>query len=337
VARNVKAGFDLRSQGLQACTQPLVIYSSTETHSCNQKNVELLGLGSQYYHQVAVDKEYKIDIQALRNMVIADRDAGLLPICVIGNAGTINTGAVDDLNALADLCAEQGLWFHVDGAIGAVVALAPQHKQLVRGIQRADSVALDLHKWMHVPFEAGVVLVRSEHDHRYTFSLTPEYLSHAQRGLAAGYWFSDYGLQLSRGFKALKVWMSIKEHGITKFGQLMDQNIQQAHYLAGLVRGEQKLELMAPVEINIVCFRYNPGGMDEAALNELNKELVIHLHEGGLVAPSYTTLGGKYCLRAAIANHRTHRSDLDLLVQEVVRVGEALQASEVYETKNTGG
>jgi glutamate/tyrosine decarboxylase-like PLP-dependent enzyme len=232
---------------------------------------------------------------------------------------------VDDLNALADLCASQSLWFHVDGAIGALVALAPQHKGLVAGLQRADSVALDLHKWLHIPFEAGVALVRNEHDHRWTFSLTPEYLAHTERGLAAGSrWFSEYGIQLSRGFRALKVWMAIKEHGIDKFGLLIDQNIAQAHYLVGLIKSQKKLELMAPVELNIVCFRYNPGGLEEMSLNALNQELLIRLHESGIAAPSYTTLDGKYCLRAAIANHRTQWKDLDLLVDEVLKLGDEL-------------
>ena len=326
VARNVKAGFDVRSQGLQGAAKTMVVYSSVEAHSCLQKSVELLGLGSQNFRHLPVNASYKVDVQQLAEAIAADREAGLQPICVIGNAGTVNTGAVDDLNALADLCANQGLWFHVDGAIGALVTLAPEHRQLVAGIERADSIAMDLHKWLHIPFEAGVALVRREPDHRWTFSLTPEYLAHTERGLAAGaLWFSDYGLQLSRGFRALKVWMSIKENGIARYGQLIDQNIAQAHYLAGLLRAQAKLELMAPVELNIVCFRYNPGGMDEAALNALNQELLIRLHESGIAAPTYTTLDGCYCLRAAIANHRSRQEDFDILVQAVLEIGKKLE------------
>ena len=325
VARNTKAGFDVRREGLQSTSQKMVVYGSTETHSCIQKSIELLGLGNQYYHQVPVNDQYKVDVAELRDMIQADRSAGLHPICIVGNAGTVNTGAVDDLIALADLCASEDLWFHVDGAIGALVTLAPEHKHLVAGIERADSVAMDLHKWLHIPFEAGVAMVRSEHDHRWTFSLTPEYLAHAERGLASGKnWFSEYGLQLSRGFRALKVWMSIKEHGITRFGQLIDQNIAQAFYLAGLVESQGYLELMAPVELDIVCFRYNPGGLEDTSLNSINQELLIRIHESGIAVPSYTTLDGKYCLRAAIANHRTIREDLDLLVQTVLTFGKEL-------------
>jgi glutamate/tyrosine decarboxylase-like PLP-dependent enzyme len=213
----------------------------------------------------------------------------------------------------------------VDGAIGAVAVLAENVKPKLQGIERADSIALDLHKWMHIPFEAGCVIVRNEDAHRRTFSLTPEYLVHETRGLAAGHlWFTDYGLQLSRQFRALKVWMSIKEHGLDRFGRMIARNVEQAHYFGGLVANEPTMELLAPIGLDIVCFRFNPGGMDEDALNALNKEILMQLHEQGIAAPTYTTLQGQYCLRIAIANHRSTNDDFDLLAKEVVRIGKGI-------------
>ena len=327
VARNALPGLNVRAAGVASVAQPLITYASVEVHSCVQKAIEALGLGAQSLRKVPVDEAYAIDTAALERMIEADRAAGARPFCVIGNAATINTGAVDDLDALASICARQGLWFHVDGAIGALLALAPAHRHLVRGMERADSVTLDLHKWLHVPFEAACAIVRDRKAHREAFALTPEYLEHTERGIASGsLWFSEYGLQLSRGFKALKVWLSIKEHGLDKFGRLIEQNIAQAQELAGLLRAEPHFELMAPVPTNIVCFRVNPGGMTEQALNALNEELLVRLHESGIAAPSYTTLQGRYCLRAAIVNHRTVSEDLHVLVRELARLARVLLA-----------
>lgn len=327
VARNTKAGFNVRELGLHAAAQPLTVYASTEIHSCNQKAVELLGLGSSSLRKVPVKDDFTIDLDALKAALSADRAAGCRPICIIGSAGTVNTGAVDDLNALADLCRREALWFHVDGAIGAVAVLAENVRPKLIGIDRADSIALDLHKWMHIPFETGCVLVRHAEAHRRTFSLTPEYLEHESRGLAAGHlWFSDLGLQLSRQFRALKVWMSIKEHGLERFGRMMARNVAQAQYVGQLIENEPDMELLAPISLDIVCFRFNPGGTDDKTLNALNKEILMQLQERGIAAPSYTTLHGQYCLRIAIANHRSKKDDFETLAREVVRLGRELTA-----------
>ncbi len=326
VARNAMADVDVRAEGVRALTAEPVFYASTEVHSCIQKAIELLGLGHRALRKVPVDGAYRIDLAALQAAIAADRAAGRAPCCVIGTAATINTGSVDDLQALADLCRRERLWFHVDGAIGAVLALSERHRGLVAGIERADSVALDLHKWLQMPFEAGCALVRDRRLHRGTFALTPEYLEHTERGLASGpLWFSEYGLQLSRGFRALKAWMSFKEQGRSGFARLIERNVGQAKSLAAMVERAPDLELMAPVVVNIVCFRYNPGGLEVERLNALNEELLIRLHESGIAAPSYTTLGGRYCLRAAIANHRTRDEDLPMVLEAVRRIGSELR------------
>ncbi len=229
------------------------------------------------------------------------------------------------MNTLADICQREKVWFHVDGAFGALAALSPALRPLLAGIERADSLAFDLHKWMYMPYEVGCILVRRDEDHRRAFSLTPAYLSHAERGLAAGsVWFSEYGVQLSRGFRALKVWMSMKEHGVEKYGRLIQQNVDQARYLASVVEAAPDLQLLAPVPLNIVCFRFVADGWDTAALNDLNRELLIRVHESGIAVPSYTTIDGKYALRVAVTNHRSRREDFDVFVSEVRRLGKDL-------------
>ena len=327
VARNTAGGFDVRREGVLRAPGPLTVYASTEIHSCNHKAVETLGLGTDGLRKVAVNPDYTMDIDALARQVAEDRTAGMIPFCVIATAGTINTGAVDDMVAIADFCLRENLWFHVDGAIGSVAVLADNVRDRLEGMERADSIALDLHKWMHIPFEAGCVVVRDDKAHRDAFMLVPEYLERGENagGMASGSaWFSDYGLQLTRQFRALKVWMSIKEHGLDRFGRMMARNVEQARYLADLVNAADNMELMAEPGLDIVCFRYRREGLDTEALNRLNRQILARLQEGGVAAPSYTTLNGQYCLRAAISNHRTRFEDFDLMLEEVLRLGDTL-------------
>ncbi|WP_417211712.1 pyridoxal phosphate-dependent decarboxylase family protein [Antarctobacter sp.] len=320
-ARNVKAGIDLRAEGVAAIPRPLRFYGSDQIHSCHQKAVELLGLGNKALRRVPTGPDYRMDVEALRAMIAEDRKAGCCPAAVIATAGTVNTGAIDDLAAIGALCRDEDLWFHVDGCIGALIAIAPENGHLVAGLERADSVALDPHKWLHVPFEAGCALVRDGGLHRDTFAVHPEYLEEKPRGIAANEYLHDYNLQTSRAFRALKVWMTLKEHGVDKFGRLIDQNIAQAAYLEGLIAEVPELEMMAPREINIVCFRYRPSGVPEGELRALNTEIMLRMQEAGIAALSDTTVDGRHCLRVAICNHRTRRADLDLLVREILRIG----------------
>ena len=324
-ARNAMAGVDLNQTGVASMPQALRFYASDQVHSCHFKAMNVLGLGRSSLRRVASDDAFRLDIDQLSAMIQADRAAGHRPACVIATAGTTNTGSIDPLTALADLCHKEGLWLHVDGCIGALVALAPENHQLVAGIERADSLALDLHKGLHAQFDVGCALVRDRKQHRLTFAESAEYLQKMSRGIAAAEFLHDYNLETSRGFRALKVWMMLKEYGVAKFGRLIDQGIAQAQYLTGVITAAPKLEVMAPTVLDIVCFRFNPGGLDEAGLHDLNTEIMLRLQENGIAALSDTTIHGRHCLRAAICNHRTKRRDLDLLVSEMVRIGAEVQ------------
>lgn len=325
VARNAKAGVDVNSSGLYSTFKPPTLYCSAQTHNSVHKAVALLGLGRQFLRHIPVNRNFEINIGALEQAVTRDKAEGYHPICVIGNAGTVNTGAFDDLNAIADLCLREGMWFHVDGAFGALAALSPKLRPLLSGMERSDSIAFDFHKWMYMQYDAGCALVRSDKAHHESFLAPSSYLSHHPRGVASGEtWFSEYGVELSRGFRALRVWMSIKEHGLDKYRRMIEQNVAQAQHLVYLVNAAPELELMAPAPLNIVCFRYNPGGMDEATLDEHNREILYRLQEQGIAAPSSTILDGKFAIRVAITNHRSRLEDFDLLAKEMVRLGDGL-------------
>lgn len=322
VARNAKAEFDIRKEGLQAVPRKMVMYSSRETHSSNIKAAEMLGLGNDALRKIPVNEIFEIDLAALEQLIAQDKAAGLYPFCIIGNAGTVNTGAIDDLNALADICEREGMWFHVDGAFGALAILSDTLHDALKGIERADSIAFDLHKWMYIPIECGAVLVKHPEKHRNTFALSPAYLVKTMRGTSATQtWLSDYGIQLSRGFRALKVWMSLKTHGLDAYKQAIQQNIEQSRYLGDLVDAEDELERLAPVPMNIVCFRYIKAGMSDEDLNTLNQEILWDLQESGIAVPTSTLLNGKFCIRVANTNHRSRREDFDLLVQKVLELG----------------
>ncbi|MCP4155161.1 MAG: aminotransferase class V-fold PLP-dependent enzyme, partial [bacterium] len=281
--------------------------------------------GSESIRYIPVDKDYRINPEVLKETIAADRAAGYFPFCIVGNAGTVNTGAIDPLEELSQICKAEGLWFHIDGAFGLLASMLPEMNDQFKGMEIADSVAFDLHKWMYMPYEVGCFLVRDPKKLQDAFVLDAGYLMKHERGIAAGpVDFKDRGPELSRGFRGLKVWMSIKEHGVDKYRRLIQQNIDQAYYLGTLVSQSTKLELTTPVSLNIVCFRYVKPKADREFNNRLNKEILMRLQESGIAMPSYAMLEGTYVIRAAITNHRSKRDDFQALVDAVIQIGNQL-------------
>ncbi len=320
-ARNVMAEVDLHHQNVADIGAPLRFYASDQVHSCHMKAMNLLGVGGTALTRIATDDAFRMDLDALRAAIRTDRSQGVRPACVIATAGTTNTGSIDPLPEIADLCRDQGIWLHVDGCIGAMFSIAPSNRHLVAGIERADSLALDLHKGLHAPFYVGCALLRDQKVHRATFAENAEYLQVATRGLAAAEFLHDYGLETTRGFRALKVWMMLRHHGVETFGRILDRNIAQALHLTALIDAAPELELMALTATSVVCFRHAPGVMGEADLRAHNTEIMLRIQESGIAVITDTTIRGRHCLRVAICNHRTKDEDIDLLVQEVLRIG----------------
>jgi glutamate/tyrosine decarboxylase-like PLP-dependent enzyme len=322
-ARSAHADGDVQREGLHAAARRLVLYASVETHASVRKAVALLGLGTDALRPVPVTAAFEIDLAALSDAIARDRAVGHQPFCVVANAGTVNTGAIDPLAALADLCAQEDLWLHVDGAIGAPAALSPALAPQLRGMERADSVTFDFHKWLAVPYDASCVLVRDAQAHRRAFHEPASYLAASPRGvLAPEITSADYGPELSRPFRALKVWMALHALGTRRHAAAIERNVAQGRYLARLIATTpDELELLAPVSLNIVCFRYRAQGLDDAALDALNREIVGDLQETGVAVPSQTRIGGRFAIRVAIVNHRSRRADFDRLIAEVLALG----------------
>ena len=314
-----------KNEGLYAAQGKLTAYCSAETHNCVGKAAEVIGIGNQQLRKIPVNGNYEIDVDALKKKIAEDKANGFIPFCIIGNAGTVNTGAIDPLDNLLQIAREEKIWFHIDGAFGALAKLVPAYQQRLKAIEQADSVAFDLHKWMYMQYEVGCVLFKDAAAHRAAFATAVSYLVAHERGLAAGpETLSNYSMELSRGFKALKVWMSLKEHGVDKYAAMISQNIDQCFYLGGQITAHSSLELLAAVNMNIVCYRYNPGNLAEEQLNILNKELLMRMQEQGIAAPSSTILNGKYAIRVANTNHRTRLHHLDEMIAGTVKIGDIL-------------
>ena len=324
-ARDSALGPTARAAGLAGAS--LTAYAGAGVHDSVAKALRTAGLGEDALRLAPLDDRFAVDVGALRERIAADRAAGMRPFLVVATAGSVDTGAFDPLVALADLCAAERLWLHVDGAFGALAVASPAHAHLTAGIERADSLAFDAHKWLNAPYAVGCVLFRDEASHRAAFASDPAYLARAGRGAAAGApWFTDYGIELSREFRALKVWFTLRHFGIDRLGASIARTCALATTLGEHVERAADLELLAPVTLNVVCFRYLRPGLDEAGLDKLNEAIAITVQESGIAVTSTTRIGGRLALRACIVNHRTDELDLDMLLMAVRTAGRTLTA-----------
>lgn len=317
-ARTALAGRGVRQEGNGRLASPVAIYASSEVHGSLFKAAELLGLGSNVVRQIPVDQDFRISVADLVDRIAWDVAVGVRPMAIVGSAGTVNTGAIDDLAVLAAIARDRGCWFHVDGAIGAVGMMDPTFRSRLAGLEHADSIAFDTHKWLQVQYDCGCALVRDRRLLTDTFGERQAYLAGAVGGMAAGDpWFCEMGPELSRGFRALRLWFALREHGTEAFGQMMARTRALATDLASMVGAHDDLTLLAPVSLNIVCLRWTHPDLDDTALDEVNAAIVEDLHERGIAAPSTTRLRGRLAIRVSISNHRTQRRDIEVLVESL--------------------
>jgi aromatic-L-amino-acid/L-tryptophan decarboxylase len=307
VARYSICGFDVRKYGVYGGARRLTVYGSSETRTWAERGLVLLGLGTESWRSVGT-RDFRIDVAALRRQIAEDRRGGFQPLCVVGTAGAIATGASDDLNELAQVCSEEGVWFHVDGGFGALAQWSERLRGRVVGIERADSVAFDLHRWAYKPFAIACLLVRNGEMHRKAFASSAS--------------FADLGIELTHEFRALKLWTSLKAQGASLLTSVMEQNVDRATELARFVGAHPELELLVPARLNVVCFRYAPPDCaDPSALNAVNEALLAELQEQGTGVSSGIVLDGRFGLRCAFVDYRTRSEDVAQLVSEVIRLG----------------
>jgi len=336
-ARDAMAGWDSREQGV-AAGPPLAIYASDEAHVVNERAADMMGLGKRAVRKVPVDAEFRMRIDLLRKAIEEDRAAGTRPIIVVATAGTVATGAIDPLEEIADVCEEQGLWLHVDAAYGGIAALVPALRPAFRGIERADSIAFDPHKWLYIPPAAGAVVVRDTARLSQAFEVHPSYVHEDKELTGRGTDLLEYGPQFSRGFSALKVWVSLQAHGWSAYCRRIEHDVELARYLHRRVIERTEFEPMAPEPpLSIACFRYVPehlrgdrtpaGTSDrDAYLDRLNERLMSEIQMDGRVFPSNAVLGGRFVLRACIVNFRTEAAEVERLLDVAAELGARLDA-----------
>jgi glutamate/tyrosine decarboxylase-like PLP-dependent enzyme len=331
VARRQQAPFDAAAHGMRG-GPPVTVYVSQEGHASLDKSMVLLGMGRHQLRKIAVLANFTIDIEALEKQVTADRNSGFHPICVVGNAGTTNTGAVDPLDALAEFCRKQDLWFHVDAAYGGPAARTSIAGEFFPGVESADSLVVNPHKWLYVPAEAACVLVRQPHALRDTFQILADYLREERDVAGDGFIdFKDYSPQLHRNFRALKIWMTFKAYGARKLRAAIESNIQIMRHLALLIDESPDFVLLAPVPLSVVCFQYRTLDTsvhgDQQYLDELNHRLTDALEKDGRMFLSVTKIHGKTALRACSINHRLRQEHVVFLLDVIREVGVTLQTS----------
>ena len=320
VARTAELGAEVRHDGIAASGKRLSAYASMGAHGCIAQALDLSGFGLDTLRLIPMNDHYQMDVAALARAIAADRSAGYTPFFIAGTAGSVDVGAIDDLAALADIAQKEKIWFHVDGAYGALAMLAPEIAPRLQGMERADSIAFDFHKWAQVPYDAGFILVRDGELHHSTFASPATYMKRETRGLAAGSpWPCDFGPDLSRGFRALKTWFTIKVYGAGKLGAVIAHTCSLAQYMQQRIAEIPELELLAPVSLNIVCFRYRCEDADR-----VNADIVVALQESGIAVPSSTTINGWFAIRAAIVNHRTSSNDIDALLKATIAFGKKI-------------
>jgi glutamate/tyrosine decarboxylase-like PLP-dependent enzyme len=296
--------------------QPGIVYASTEVHMAVPKALAMLGIGRNNLRSIPVDKDFRMHLDALRQAIAEDRNTGKRAIAVVASAGTVNTGSIDDLAAIAQIAHEHGLWFHIDGAYGALAALAVPEK--FRGIEQADSIAVDPHKWLYQPLDCGMLLFRDSAVARQTFSYSGDYTKVLNADPVEGFAFFEESMELSRRFRALKLWLSIRYHGLSAFRAAIQNDLDHAQLLADLIRTEPRLEQLGPVTLSAVCWKWRSGD------NDFNARLLKRVIQRGRVYFSNATIHGQFALRACFVNHRTTNEDVKLIVDEVIAAANEL-------------
>jgi len=333
-ARDHRLGLDVRRDGV-AAHAPVGVYASSEVHVTTDRALDMLGLGTRVLRKVAVDDEWRMRVDALRDAIRRDRDQGVEPAIVVATAGTVGTGAIDPLADIAEICEREGLWMHVDGAYGGPAVLADDLRPLFTGIERADSIAFDPHKWMYTPHSGGCVLVRNEARLEESFTAHASYVHEDTARLDHEVDLGQLSPQFSRGFQALKIWVSLLAHGRRAYGERISHDAALARYLAARVEAHPSFELAAPVTLSICCFRYVPqdlvaSGGDVTAreryLSTLNERIMTDLQLDGRVYISNAVLGDAFVLRACVVNFRTEAADMDAVLDVAAELGDRLDA-----------